>query len=202
LSGFAYASEAKRELFRDFVESDLPGLEITGTCETDIGRLNIDGTIKWGCPISFDLIQTYWIVLSNTDQSFADVQVISDGAFADTAADGSYGSGCSPGSGPLPDGIWFGLVAARDTNTFEFDQAYLLPDPEVDTRIVNESSTLRSVPVDDTVLVTDLIGELPIWDGTTYGSWQAASCYTAGPCPAWVRILDGQVIYIAEQFFS
>jgi hypothetical protein len=202
LDGFAFVSEAKRDLFRVFVESDLPELEATGSCEVDNGSLEIDGKTRWGCPVGFDRTETYWIVLSSGEDSFADVEVRPDGAFADTTSDGSYGSGCDPGPGPLPDGIWFGFAAARHPDELDFDLACLYPDPVADARIVNESPTLRSLSVDSDVLVRELIPTIPVTGGTTYGNWEAAWCPLAGSCPVWVRILDGRVIYIAEQFFS
>ncbi len=199
LDTFAFASEAKRDLFRAVVESDLPVLEVMGPCETDNGSLDVDAT-RWGCPASFDPMQTYWVRLSKVDQEYADIEVRP--VLSDTVPDGSYGSGCAPGPGPLPDGLWFGFVAARHPDNIDFDLACLFPDPEVDTRIVNESTTVRSVPVGRDVLVTELIPPDPVSGGTTYRNWEAAFCPMAGSCPVWVRILHGKVIYIAEQFFS
>ena len=38
-------------------------------------------------------------------------------------SDGAGGSGCAPGAGPLPDGVWFGYVSSIGATSVEFDLA-------------------------------------------------------------------------------
>jgi len=65
---------------------------------------------------------------------------------APTATGG--GSGCSPGSGPLPDGVWFGYIEEHTATTIEFDLAcYLSCDPGEGFHIGNQNQTTRQLAV-------------------------------------------------------
>jgi hypothetical protein len=193
LDSYAFASDEKRELFRIFVESDLPQLSLITQCERT-GR----GAECW---ITFDNTQAYWVSLGNDEEQFHDIYVQS--LPNDTvASDGAYGSGCSPGPGPLPDGIWFGFVAARSSDAFDFDLACIYPDPMIDQPPVNTSRTLRSVPVEGDVLVREMRETEWPWVGTTYSQWQPNACQFDEGCAVWIEIRDGQAIYISEEFFS
>ncbi len=74
----------------------------------------------------------------------------------------AHGSGCAPGAGPLPDGIWFGFPTAWTTSSIDFDLACFYSGdaataqatargeespPPNDYIITNDTPTLRSVPV-------------------------------------------------------
>jgi hypothetical protein len=194
LDEYAFATVEKRDLFRGFVDSDLPKLGVTGPCGGD--------RLGFGCPFSFDRTQTYWVALAaDGEETFADL-IVQPQILDTIAPDGAYGSGCSPGPGPMPDGEWIGLIAERRTDEFEFDLICLLPNAYVDWEPVNESTALRTMPVDPGVLVLDLSQGDLIPMGTTYGNWGTEWCDIAGPCAAWISIRDGRVIYISEQFLS
>jgi hypothetical protein len=72
-----------------------------------------------------------------------------------------YGSGCSPKSDVLPDGIWFGFVRDIDATTITFDLACLADPPAAGPEgqenspwsIINGSDRVRAVPVAETTLV-------------------------------------------------
>ena len=51
LDSYVFASDEKREVYRAFVESDLPQLSVSGPCESIMGAVQ--------CPISFDNDATY-----------------------------------------------------------------------------------------------------------------------------------------------
>lgn len=85
-------------------------------------------------------------------------------------ADDGDGSGCSPGSDELPDGIWYGRVVAVGDEFIQFDlmcrysddarQAVYTPDEvDFDTSSTNQSDRLRSL----------LIGENAVWFIPVYG---------------------------------
>jgi hypothetical protein len=74
----------------------------------------------------------------------------------------AHGSGCAPGAGPLPDGIWFGFPQAWTTSSIDFDLACFYSGdaaiaeatargeespPPNDYIITNDNPTLRTVPV-------------------------------------------------------
>ncbi|PKQ14416.1 MAG: hypothetical protein CVT68_11980, partial [Actinobacteria bacterium HGW-Actinobacteria-8] len=77
-----------------------------------------------------------------------------------TGADGAQGSGCSPGSATLTDGVWFGLAHSWSTASISLDLAcwYSGTTAEAvaaargdevnnDYYLVNDVATPRSVPV-------------------------------------------------------
>jgi hypothetical protein len=70
-----------------------------------------------------------------------------------------YGSGCSPKSDVLPDGIWFGFVRDIDATTITFDLACFavteVPEGQENApwSISNGSDRVRAVPVAESALV-------------------------------------------------
>jgi hypothetical protein len=77
---------------------------------------------------------------------------------------GWFGSGCSPGSDTLPDGIWWGYITDLSPSSITFDLACLrwIPDPNDDAieeggwEIVNDNPRVRIVPVrPDTLVACD-----------------------------------------------
>lgn len=75
------------------------------------------------------------------------------------------GSGCSPGQGSLPDGVWFGFLDGITDTTIQFDLAcYLSCDPGDGFEIGNQSSRIRTLGVhgDATVIFESVNG--PDWE--------------------------------------
>ena len=79
---------------------------------------------------------------------------------------GAAGSGCSPGAGPLPDGVWFGYVVAKSAADIDFDLACFYygdiaytegaadgEEVNNDYYVRNVNPTLRTIPVAPTVTV-------------------------------------------------
>lgn len=72
------------------------------------------------------------------------------------------GSGCSPGSDTLPDGIWWGYITDLSTSSITLDLACLrwIPDPNDDAFedyawvIENNNPKVRAVPVRPDTMVT------------------------------------------------
>jgi hypothetical protein len=93
------------------------------------------------------------------------------------SADGAKGSGCSPGPGLLPDGVWFGYVSEWSTSQIAFDLACWWDDPEAEVQaaahgemysnfyISNDNTDVRLEPV---------AGDIP----AKKASWEDGGVYT------------------------
>lgn len=129
----------------------------------------------------------------------------------------AHGSGCAPGPGPLPDGIWFGFPNAWTTSSIDFDLACFYSGdaataeatargwespPPNDYIITNDNPTLRAVPV-----AVDAIGHrldnsiathpVPFADFIADpGDFQ--NCFQA--CLMWLYINGGEVTEIVSQY--
>ena len=133
-------------------------------------------------------------------------------------SDGAAGSGCAPGPGPLPAGIWFGFLAERDGSTIGFDLAcFYFGDiawekaaeegqtAENDYWIVNDNPTLRDVPVAADATIWTITGDATQGlQPLDFASWTGAeSTYTPCPgtsCVVWLYVNGGEATEIAEQF--
>lgn len=130
---------------------------------------------------------------------------------------GASGSGCTPGSGSLPAGVWFGYASAGNASSVQFDLAcwyfgdlaWEIADTyghtaENDYYVVNENPTLRTVPVAADAVVHHIdpmsIGHDPI----SYPDWLLEPPgYLMCPfdfCPLWLYVNDGVVTEILEQY--
>jgi hypothetical protein len=75
------------------------------------------------------------------------------------------GSGCNPGSGALPDGVWFGFLDDVTEMTIDFDLAcYLSCDPGEGFHVGNQSQRIRTLTVDPTAIVTFESIDGPDWE--------------------------------------
>jgi hypothetical protein len=83
-----------------------------------------------------------------------------------------YGSGCSPNSDMLPNGIWFGRIEQASAESVEFDLMCFGPSPGEPGNVVtvtNDSTRLRTVPVWDATLV-HAIGPDGGWEPVPYST--------------------------------
>ncbi|RLE25894.1 MAG: hypothetical protein DRJ50_02065, partial [Actinobacteria bacterium] len=93
-------------------------------------------------------------------------------------SDGAGGSGCAPGAGQLPDGVWFGYVSAKGGSSVDFDLACLYTgdvaiargaedgvEVDIDYYIRNNNPALRTVPVATAATVYEI--EAPTIDFLT-----------------------------------
>jgi len=118
---------------------------------------------------------------------------------------GMYGSGCTPGSSILPDGIWFGEWASVSATSVEFDLECFGPGPEGPGNVVNTNPQLRSVPIHPDAVVWSIGDNGTHGDPVTYDQWLAnphSEFCGQAPCPVWLYINDGQVTEIVELFFA
>jgi hypothetical protein len=117
-----------------------------------------------------------------------------------------FGSGCSPGTSTLPDGIWFGDIMSVSGGSFEFDLMCFAPRPVGETEeygigeITNSNPTLRTVPVDAAapVYVVDMAMN---WVQQPYSAWHVDTGAVSG-CPlqwcsaVWLYVNGGEATEI------
>jgi hypothetical protein len=117
-----------------------------------------------------------------------------------------FGSGCSPGTSTLPDGIWFGDITSVSESSFEFDLMCFAPLPEGSTEedgigdITNTNPTLRTIPVDpdSDVYVLDMANS---WVQQPYSTWHVDPGAING-CPlewcsaVWLYVNGGEATEI------
>ncbi len=133
------------------------------------------------------------------------------------ASGGASGSGCSPGAGPLPAGVWFGYVSTGNPTTLQFDLAcWYFGDvawdiaaargdtADNDYYVVNDNPTLRTVPVSVGAVVHHINETSTAHDPIAYPEWLLEPPgYLACPfdfCPLWLYVNGGEVTEIVEQY--
>lgn len=111
---------------------------------------------------------------------------------------GELGSGCSPGSGDLPDGIWFGWIAETEPDGFGFDLACLWPG-RLEPGASNDATRVRRLSVTGDAMVYLESGET-----VHYDDW-GGSLTPAVNAPGlddelafWVFVNDGAVTELSE----
>jgi hypothetical protein len=111
---------------------------------------------------------------------------------------GELGSGCSPGTDQLPDGIWFGWIDEAELHQFDFDLACLWPG-RLEPAASNEAAKLRSLPVADGAVVYLTGGETARytdWDGVLDVADNAPGLRQN--LGSWVFVNEGVVTEISE----
>lgn len=114
-----------------------------------------------------------------------------------------FGSGCSPGTSSLPDGIWVGTIVGATATQVEFDLKCLsLPDEDDVAWITNANPALRMVPTDPRASVYRHI-EGRYATAMPYELWYLDP-QTVGPCPpngcwdVWIYVNDGAITEIVQ----
>ncbi|MFO7700891.1 MAG: hypothetical protein R6W79_09840 [Acidimicrobiia bacterium] len=114
-----------------------------------------------------------------------------------------FGSGCSPGTSSLPDGIWVGTIVGATATQVEFDLKCLsLPDEDDVAWITNANPALRMVPTDPRASVYRHI-EGRYATAMPYELWYPDP-QTVGPCPpngcwdVWIYVNDGAITEIVQ----
>jgi hypothetical protein len=132
-------------------------------------------------------------------------------------SNGAAGSGCAPGAGALPDGVWFGYVLAKSAADIDFDLACFyfgdiaydegaLDGEEVnnDYYVRNANPTLRTIPVDPAVTVYEIdAGSTGYLEIPFSARPVDPSAYLTCPsdwCGVWLFVNGGNVTEILEQF--
>ena len=130
---------------------------------------------------------------------------------------GAAGSGCSPGAGPLPDGVWFGYVVGKSAADIDFDLACFYfgdiaytegaadgEDVNNDYHVRNVNPTLRTIPVAPTSAVWEIETGSVGFLNVPFSRWPLDPAgYIACPsdwCGVWLFVNGGDVTEILEQF--
>jgi hypothetical protein len=118
---------------------------------------------------------------------------------------GAAGSGCSPGTSTLPDGIWFVFMETTTSDEITFDLACIWPEQAIDEGFIsNDSSRLRSIGVasDATVYQVVEAGDID-WVPLPYTEWLVTPPdEVLCPCPAaWLYVNGGSVSELVQLFF-
>lgn len=106
------------------------------------------------------------------------------------------GSGCSPGSDDLPDGVWFGWVTEWSRQSVSFDLACLWPG-RLDPAVSNESARIRTVPLAAGVKVWTATGATSYTEFEPDGTTSNAPGLPDGAA-SWLYVNGGRVTEIAE----
>ncbi len=110
---------------------------------------------------------------------------------------GAMGSGCSPGTDHLPDGVWFGWIEDIAASSLDFDLACLWSG-RVEPAASNDAARVRTVPVAEDTLV--YLDEDPTphsgWSGETTSANNAPGLPRS--LPYWLFVNDGVVTEMAE----
>ena len=131
---------------------------------------------------------------------------------------GAGGSGCAPGAGQLPDGVWFGYVPTIGATSVDFDLACLYVgdiayakgaedgvEVDNDYYIRNVNPTLRTVPVAASATVYEIDGSSIGFLTVPFADWPVDPAgYIACPsnwCGVWLFVNGGEVTEILEQYF-
>lgn len=113
----------------------------------------------------------------------------------------ALGSGCSPGTGGLPDGVWFGWLDGLDGDTIEFDLACLWPG-RLEPAASNDAARIRVVDVaaDARVYLADRPAGYAAWAAGGTSALTAAANAPGLPdtLPFWVFVNDGVVTELAQ----
>jgi len=130
---------------------------------------------------------------------------------------GASGSGCAPGAGPLPDGVWFGYAIAIAGDAVDFDlacwyfgdiawekAAEVGEEAPNDFWIVNANPTLRTVAVAEDVTVFEIDPDCCDFLEVPFAEWPAhpegyIQCPGDG-CGIWLLVNDAVVTEIVEQY--
>jgi len=137
---------------------------------------------------------------------------------------GGLGSGCTPKSNELTDGIWFGLIQVKNTDSIIFDLACFYIDELAQKKateegygelmngfyISNQNPNVFDLEVDQQALVHELrlhiVNHSSPLETINYAEWPSDNgkylCWAEGelPCYVWVAINNGRVTEILEQY--
>lgn len=121
----------------------------------------------------------------------------------------NYGSGCSPGSDSLPDGIWYGHIESASSSVIQFDLicfAPIRPDADGVGTITNDNPKLRTVPIAPTATVHAIAPD-GLWELESYSTWYVAPgqegfCPPSGCWDVWLYVNNGEVTEIVQIWFA
>lgn len=191
--GYGYADAVAywtREGQPDRMDADMNGIP----CETVYDHAAV--VAFWGEPLPTTTSTTTdeWYSVAMPDYQVASLP----------GAGGHYGSGCSPGSDTLPDGVWFGRVTTAKESRVAFDLMCFGPGPEGPGEITNSNPKLRTVPVDPSAVVHRVTDDGLGWHAVLYSAWLTipASSFCVDGCMHWLYVNNGFITETVELWFA
>jgi hypothetical protein len=110
---------------------------------------------------------------------------------------GALGSGCSPGTDTIPDGVWFGWIEDTGSSGVDFDLACLWPG-RLEPAASNDATRIRDIEVADVAVV--YLSADPIdyvdWSGQPGSASNAPGL--PDDLPYWLFVNNGVVTEMAE----
>lgn len=121
----------------------------------------------------------------------------------------NHGSGCSPGPGDLPDGVWFGRITTAAERSIEFDLMCMEispPGQENVAFISNSSTAVRVLPVGRFATV-HAIAPNGGWERVPYTDWyvdpgRQGFCPPEGCRDVWLYVNSGIITEIVQLWFA
>lgn len=135
--------------------------------------------------------------------------------------DPANGSGCNPGEGDLPDGVWFGILTDVTDTSAEFDLACWFSGDAANEAATEDGETEVPVPNDyyirnesDAIRTVPVAADAPTWvitgdpsagpEELTWADW-VADLVGYVPCPgeyclAWLYVNDGTATEVVSQY--
>ena len=191
--GYGYADAVAywtREGQPDRMDADRNGIP----CETAYDPAAV--VAFWGEPLPTTTSTTMdvWYSVTTPDYRVASLPGAGD----------HYGSGCSPGSDTLPDGVWFGRVTTAKESKVAFDLMCFGPGPEGPGDITNDNPKVRTVQVDSAAIVYRVPDDGVGWQAVRYSTWLTipASSFCTDGCMHWLYVNNGVVTEIVELWFA
>jgi hypothetical protein len=118
-----------------------------------------------------------------------------------------YGSGCSPGSSTLPDGIWFGHIESASSTAVQFDLICFAPGKDGVADLTNDNPNLRTVPIAPDAVVHAIAPDGHPDELQDYSRWyldpgEEGFCPPEGCWDVWLYINGGEVTEIVQLWFA
>lgn len=121
----------------------------------------------------------------------------------------NFGSGCSPSTTSLPDGVWYGRIESESSTAIEFDLICFAPTPPEEDgvgRFTNSNPKLRTVPVASTATVHAIASD-GFWELQPYSTWhldpgQEGFCLPGGCWDVWLYVNNGHITEIVQLWFA
>jgi hypothetical protein len=191
----------------------LMGASCGGPSATSTSTVTATGPSASGGPsVTAAASATTTTTTTTTTTSAGHIWVFGD-EWTHTAASGAQGSGCAPGAGKLPDGVWFGYMKSWSTSQIAFDLACWYSGAAGEAQaaahgeeftddyfVTNDSTTVRLVTV-----AGDIPAKKAAWDDGIFTLSQviadpAGSEPTNSPYPTWIFVNGGVVTELEVQF--
>ncbi len=122
------------------------------------------------------------------------------------AADGTAGSGCTPDTDALPDGVWFGFIDDFTRTSITFDLVCLrfsYDDGFEEWQVTNSNPRLRATPLDVEAIASVNVGGPDLSSGYRFSEFE--SVYAALPSSdrgAFIEIVNGRLVRVEVPFRS